>query len=299
MDKLLCIAGTTATGKTRLAVAVAKEISGEIISADSRQVYRGMDIGTGKDLEEYDGVPYHLIDIANPGEEYNVFRFKKDFTKAYNEIKNRGNIPVLCGGSGMYIDAVVNDYRLDEVSENRQLRETLEQKSTEELISLLKNIRTLHNTTDITDRQRCIRAIEIEYYYREHPGKSPEKVFEPVIFIIDFDRKTIRDRITKRLSNRLENGMVEEVRELLESGVSAGMLKFYGLEYRFINSYIQGEITYEEMFSKLNTAIHQFAKRQETWWRRMEKRGTVLHRIDGRLTPEQKKDAVLKIFQQR
>jgi tRNA dimethylallyltransferase len=199
----------------------------------------------------------------------------------------------------MYIDAVVNDYRLDEVPENRQLRETLEQKSTEELISLLKNIRTLHNTTDITDRQRCIRAIEIEYYYREHPGKSPEKVFEPVIFIIDFDRKTIRDRITKRLSNRLENGMVEEVRELLESGVSAGMLKFYGLEYRFINSYIQGEITYEEMFSKLNTAIHQFAKRQETWWRRMEKRGTVLHRIDGRLTPEQKKDAVLKIFQQR
>ncbi len=300
MNQLICILGTTATGKTQLAVSVAEKIDAEVISADSRQVYRGMDIGTGKDLEEYStakkNINYHLIDIADAGEEYNVFRFKKDFDKAFDEIASKGKKAILCGGSGMYIEAVLNNYKLDEVPVNRKLRTELEQLDNQQLIDRLKSIRTLHNTTDISDRQRCIRAIEIEEYYRRNKSQKPEKSFDSLVFGIKFDRQEIRKRIKMRLEKRLQEGMIEEVERLMKRGVSKKMLKFYGLEYRYITLYLEGQLTYNQMFEKLNIAIGQFAKRQETWWRRMEKRGTLIHWIEGEKSLEEKTSAVLEVL---
>ena len=275
MKKLITILGPTATGKTKLAALLASITDGEIISADSRQVYKGMDIGTGKDIEDYcvngKAIPYHLVDVKEPGYEYNVFEFQQDFLTAYNDILSRNKQPVLCGGTGLYLEAVLQGYTLKKVPENRALREKLKNKSHEELIEILKTYGLLHNTTDITDRERTLRAIEI----REHEQADPEQKFFPaipsVIFGIWFERNVIKQRITQRLEKRLKNGMVEEVKSLLNSGLKPEQLVFYGLEYRYVTQYVTGEIDFQTMFNRLNTAIHQFAKRQMTWFRRMEK----------------------------
>jgi len=298
LKKVIVILGPTATGKTRTAALVAHKTGGEVISADSRQVYRGMDIGTGKDLGDYlvegERVPYHLIDIADPGTEYNVFRFSQDFEKARKEIQVRGNRVVVCGGTGMYLEAVTEGYRLEEVPENKALRRELKDKSLEELASVLKKLRNVHNITDTTHRERAIRAIEIETHYRDNPGKGIEKPpYESRVFGIDLPRQAIRERITARLEQRLGQGMVEEVEKLLESGLTPAQLRFYGLEYRYITEYLEGKYSYEEMFRLLNTAIHQFAKRQVTWFRRMEKKGTGISWIDGTLSPEERADAIV------
>lgn len=278
MSKLITILGPTASGKTALAVKMAIELDGEIISADSRQVYRGMDIGTGKDLHEYevDGkiVPVHLTDIADPGEEYNVYRFRRDFSEAFTDITARGKQPILCGGSGMYLSSVLQNYHFPKIVSNEKETELLEQKTDEELISILKSIRTPHNTTDLLDRTRLIRAILI--------GKSQEiitrlpHIDEMVTIGILRDRHDLRLRITRRLEYRLEHGMIEEVQSLLHSGLTPEQLKFYGLEYRYITSYLMNEINYNEMFRLLNIAIHQFAKRQMTWFRKMERDGVII-----------------------
>ena len=290
---MITILGPTATGKTSFATYIASQLNGEIISADSRQVYRGMNIGTGKDLSDYsiDGqeIPYHLIDIVNPGYEYNVFEFQSDFLKAYQKIEEKQKFPILCGGTGMYIESVLKGYRLIDVPRNEVLREFLEIKSDQELDEILQDFKNLHNTTDTSDRDRLLRAIEIQKYYEDHPDIdiSFPKI-ETVIVGINFDRRVVRARITERLEQRLEEGMVQEVQGLLEEGVTAEELKFYGLEYRFITQYIQEEVSYNEMFRRLNTAIHQFAKRQMTWFRRMEKQGFEIHWLDGNLSHEEK-----------
>lgn len=291
--KLIVILGPTATGKTRLAALLAGRINGEIISADSRQVYRGMDLGTGKDYEDYKVgekiIPYHLVDIVDPGYEYNVFEYQRDFIKAFRDIVSRGRQPILCGGTGMYIEAVTDRYRLLEVPENPVLRRELRKKPHEELMDELSVMKVLHNVTDIESTDRLVRALEIGYYYREHPeeGQSlPD--FDPVFFGVRFDRFVIRSRITERLKTRLEQGMVEEVRGLLDRGVPPGKLKFYGLEYKYLTQYILEEITYDEMFRLLNTAIHQFAKRQMTWFRRMERKGKEIVWLDGEWSGKEK-----------
>lgn len=290
---MITILGPTATGKTSFAVYVAAQLNGEIISADSRQVYRGMDIGTGKDLSEYEyedrQIPHHLIDIVKPGYEYNVFEFQRDFLKAYEQIEKNGTFPILCGGTGMYIESVLKGYKLINVPENEVLREDLELKSDLELEEILENFKALHNTTDVSDRDRLLRAIEIQTYYDENPDidtSFPE--INTIILGLDFDRRVVRSRITDRLEERLKGGMIEEVEELLAQGVSAEKLKFYGLEYRFVTQYLSDEISYDEMSRRLNTAIHQFAKRQMTWFRRMEKQGFEIHWLNGNLTHEQK-----------
>ncbi len=275
---IIVITGPTATGKTSIAARLAAEIDGEIISADSRQVYRQMDLGTGKDLDDYKvngkKIPFHLIDIAEPGYEYNVFEFQRDFFNAYNNIKARGKMPILCGGTGMYIEAAISGYKLIEVPENNNLRNTLATKTDEELQIILSSMRKLHNTTDTSDRERLIRAIEIEQFYLDNQELASDMhKIQPIVFAINKSRAEIRERITYRLKQRLDEGMVTEVESLLKNGVSPEKLKYYGLEYKFVTQYILGEITYEQMFSNLNTAIHQFAKRQMTWFRRMEKKG--------------------------
>jgi tRNA dimethylallyltransferase len=290
---MITVLGPTATGKTSFAVYLAAQLNGEIISADSRQVYKGMDIGTGKDLEEYQyhdqSIPYHLIDIVEPGYEYNVFEFQQDFLQAYEQIEKNGSFPVLCGGTGMYIESVLKGYKLINVPENEDLREELKLKSDEELEEVLAEFKALHNTTDTTDRDRLLRAIEIQTYYDEHPDLDTSfPKIDTVIVGIEFDRRVIRARISERLEHRLKNGMIEEVKGLLENGVSPEKLKFYGLEYRFITQYIEEEIGYKEMFRRLETAIHQFAKRQSTWFRRMEKQGFEIHWLDGNLSHEEK-----------
>ena len=289
---MIAIIGPTATGKTSLAAQFAARNNGEIISADSRQVYKGMDIGTGKDLSEYTvndkQVPHHLIDIALPGEEYNVFRYQKDFLDAYRAITSRNNLPVLCGGTGMYIEAILKGYRLLQVPENMKLRADLENKTQQELQQILKQFKTPHNTTDTEDRQRLIRAIEIQDYYQNHAKEIDFPNINTTIFGVHFERQALRERITARLQERLENGMIEESENLLNQGVSPASLKFYGLEYRYLTQYIQGEINYQEMFSRLNTAIHQFAKRQTTWFRRMERKGFEIHWINGTLPLDKK-----------
>lgn len=290
---MITILGPTATGKTSFAVYVASQLNGEIISADSRQVYRGMDIGTGKDLSEYevDGlqIPYHLIDIVDPGYEYNVFEFQQDFLKAYETIEAKGKFPILCGGTGMYIESVLKGYKLINVPVNEELREDLTIKSDEELEDLLLSFKAIHNTTDTTDRDRLMRAIEIQTYYDEHPDLDTHfPQIETKIVGINFDRRVVRSRITERLDERLKGGMIEEVQSLLDQGVSEEVLKFYGLEYRFVTQYIKGEIAYNELFRRLETAIHQFSKRQMTWFRRMEKQGFEIHWVDGNLSHEQK-----------
>ena len=274
--RLLVIIGPTACGKTSTAVDVAKKIDGEIISADSRQIYRGMDIGTGKDLIEYENIPYHLIDICRAGYKYNLYEYLRDFKHSYDNISQRGKFPILCGGTGLYVESVLNGLQLPEVPENKELRNSLKEKSLKELTSILSSMKTLHNVTDVDSCKRAIRAIEIQTYYQEHPelsiNISPNPIEDAVIVAIDIDRENRRSRISHRLRSRLEEGMIDEVKRLIDSGVSPDDLIYYGLEYKFVTKYILGELTYESMYSELEIAIHQFAKRQMTWFRGMEKR---------------------------
>ena len=294
---LIAIIGPTASGKTRLATALAHKMGGEIISADSRQVYRRMDLGTGKDLDDYtvegDPVPYHLIDIVEPGYKYNVYEYQRDFLKAYSDIRARGRTVVVCGGSGLYIESILRGYRLLPVPQNPELRRQLADKSLAELTEKLKSYKTLHNTTDVDTAQRAIRAIEIEEYYKNSPAE--ERSFPNLKSLtvgVDVDRETRRQRITERLQARLEAGMADEVRSLLAEGLPAYDLLYYGLEYRYLTLYVTGKISYEEMFKRLEIAIHQFAKRQMTWFRGMERRGTPIRWLAGSLPMEQKLTAI-------
>ena len=298
---LISILGPTATGKTGVAAHLAAKIRGEIISADSRQVYRGMDLGTGKDYDDYfiDGIeiPSHLVDIVDAGVHYNVYRFQTDFIRVFNEIKSREKFPVLCGGSGLYLEAVLKNYRLIEVPPNKKLRKELEGKSLAELTEILKNLKPkLHNYTDVETDRRAVRAIEIEKYYAENREFDSEMpTINSLNIGIDFDRVKRRERITKRLKQRLDEGMLDEVKKLLDSGLSPEQLIYYGLEYKFLTLHLIGQLTFNEMFSKLEIAIHQFAKRQMTWFRGMEKRGTKIHWINGHLSMEEKVNEILKL----
>ena len=290
---LITILGPTASGKTPLAAALASRLHTEIISADSRQVYRGMDLGTGKDLEDYvvddHAVPYHLIDIADPGYKYNVFEYQRDFLKAYEDIRQRGMVPIMCGGTGMYLESVLKGYRLLPVPENPELRAQLSNKSLEELTALLSTYKSLHNTTDVDTAKRAIRAIEIEEFY-QHTAVDERSfpTLKSLIIGVDIDRELRREKITRRLKQRLEQGMVDEVRHLLDSGLKPDDLIYYGLEYKYLTLYVTGQLTYEEMFNQLEIAIHQFAKRQMTWFRGMERRGFTIHWLDARLPMEEK-----------
>ncbi len=295
---LLVITGPTATGKTTLAVGVAARIDGEVISADSRQVYRGMDLGTGKDLDDYvvDGrqIPYHLIDIADPGDEYNVHAYQADFFNTYEDILKREKQAILCGGTGLYIEAVLERYRLVKVPENPVLRKQLSTMPMEQMKHMLAGMKRLHNITDTTHRERLVRAIEIAQYELDHPGHHRDyPKLNPIIFAPLFERTELRRRITIRLEERINKGMAGEVEELLASGLKPGQLAFYGLEYRFVTMYVCGDLSYNEMFQRLNTAIHQFAKRQMTWFRRMEKKGLAIHWIDGHLPLEEKVNMII------
>lgn len=290
-DRILyVITGPTASGKTSKAVALAKAIDAEIISADSRQIYRGMDLGTGKDLDEYDGVPYHLIDICDAGYKYNLFEYLRDYQAACADIRSRGKNVILCGGTGLYVESVLKGIELPPVPENRALRESLEGKSLEELTEILQSYKTLHNTTDVDNCKRAIRAIEIQKYYHEHPDleikTTPHPVKNAVVVGVEIDRESRRQRITNRLKARLEAGMVDEVRRLIDSGIKPDDLIYYGLEYKFLTKYVIGELSYEDMFAQLEIAIHQFAKRQMTWFRGMERRGYPLHWLDWRLSAD-------------
>ncbi len=260
-----------------------------------------MDIGTGKDLEDYtvDGrkIPYHLIDIRNAGEQYNIFEYQRDFHKAYQDILSRGALPILCGGSGLYIESVLKGYRLVEVPVNNELRENLKEKSLQELTAILKTYKTLHNTTDVDTVKRAIRAIEIEEYYKSHDEISGAESIDSLIIGIDIDRESRRSKITERLKFRLENGMIEEIKGLLSSGVSLNALMYYGLEYKYVTQYVTGDISYSDMFTLLEIAIHQFAKRQMTWFRGMEKRGFHINWIDYSIPDEEKVSIVTKLLQ--
>jgi tRNA dimethylallyltransferase len=291
---LLVVLGPTASGKTRLGVQLARTLAGEIISADSRQVYRGMDIGTGKDLAEYGEIPCHLIDIVEPGCEFNLFEYQRRFLQAFAAVRGRGRLPVLVGGTGMYLEAVVNGYRLVEAPENPELRRELALLPMAALAERLQRAASkLHNTTDLLERERLTRAIEIAEYEREHaPEPLPE--IRPLIFGIRWDREVLRRRITARLGERLEQGMIEEVARLHAAGIPWETLEFYGLEYRFVARHLKGELNRNDMFQKLNSAIHDFAKRQETWFRRMERGGVVIHWLDGAGEPLVEALAILK-----
>ena len=298
---LITILGPTASGKTPLAASLADRLSTEIISGDSRQVYRRMDLGTGKDLADYtvEGrqVPYHLIDIVEPGYKYNVFEYQRDFLKAYEEIVAKGKLPILCGGTGMYIESVLKGYRLLPVPENPELRASLEGKSLEELTRILEGYKKLHNSTDVDTAKRAIRAIEIEEYYKQQPPEYREfPSFKSLIIGVDIDRELRREKITRRLKQRLDAGMVDEVRGLLNEGIPAENLIYYGLEYKFLTQYAIGELTYEEMFLQLETAIHQFAKRQMTWFRGMERRGFTIHWLDATLPMEEKTEQIINLI---
>jgi tRNA dimethylallyltransferase len=292
---LLVILGATATGKTRVAVQVARALGGEIISADSRQVYRGMDIGTGKDLAEYAEVLYHLIDIRDPAEEFSVFDFKKSFVKASEAIRGRGRLPVLAGGTGLYLESVLLDYRMPEVAEDGDLRGDLSLLSMAELIARLRRVKPdLHNTTDLTDRERLVRALEIsESAFKNPPPPGGLSELKPVVFGINWDRQVLRRRITQRLRERLDGGMIAEVRNLHRQGLPFDKLEFYGLEYRYAALFLKGELSRNDLFQKLTSAIHQFAKRQETWFRRMERRGVAIHWVEGNGEPA---EAILKFI---
>lgn len=290
--ELITIVGPTASGKTRLACALAYRLDAEIISGDSRQVYKSMDIGTGKDLGDYvvDGkqIPYHLIDIRNAGSKYNIYEYQHDFHKAFRDIKSRDKKAILCGGSGLYVESVLKGYSLENVPENKELRASLSGKSLAELTEILNNIKTLHNTTDVDTAQRAIRAIEIAQYSIDHPTERNE--YPPInslIIGVGIDREIRRQKISQRLRARLQEGMIEEIKGILDSGVSPEDLIYYGLEYKFVTLYIEGELSYDEMFSQLEIAIHQFAKRQMTWFRGMEKRGLTIKWIDSSLPQEE------------
>ena len=306
---MITILGPTASGKTPLAAAFARALppasdggcGGEIISADSRQVYRRMDIGTGKDLADYDGVPYHLIDICEPGTKYNLFQYQQDFFDVYENIRSRGVLPILCGGTGLYIEAVLKGYHLSPVPQNPELRQQLEGKTLPELTEMLAELKTktgsnMHNKTDVDSCQRAIRAIEIETYNLQHP--VPRRELPPIdslIIGVDIDRELRREKITRRLKARLEEGMVDEVQALLDEGIPADDLIYYGLEYKFVTEYLVGRLTYDEMFTRLEIAIHQFAKRQMTWFRGMERRGFTIHWLDATLPMEEKVARILAL----
>lgn len=301
---MIIITGPTATGKTARAVDLARRIGGEIVSADSRQVYRRMDIGSGKDLDEYGDLPYHLIDIADPGEVYNLYRFLNDSRNACRDIERRGKQAVVCGGSGMYVEALARGTVMPEVPRNEKLREKLEGKALDELRSILASMKTLHNNTDTDTVQRAVRAIEIQQYYIENPDNAPDlsarpATKQPVIIGVMTDRETRRSRISHRLSERLDAGMIEEVKRLLDEGVDPERLLAYGLEYRFVTEYILGKLTYSEMKSRLEIAIHQFAKRQMTWFRGMERRGLHIDWLDASLGKDEFTDKILEICSSR
>ena len=290
---LITILGPTASGKTPFAAALAYELNTEIISADSRQIYKGMDLGTGKDLADYTingyTIPYHLIDIADPGYKYNVFEYQRDFLIAYETIKQKGKLPVLCGGTGMYLESVLKGYKLLPVPENPKLRARLADKSLEELTEMLKQYKALHNTTDVDTVKRAIRAIEIEEYYAHTPVDEREfPKLNSLIIGVDIDRELRRTKISNRLRQRLDEGMVDEVRRLIEQGIQPDDLIYYGLEYKYLTLYVIGKLTYEEMYRELEIAIHQFAKRQMTWFRGMERRGFTIHWMDAGLPMEEK-----------
>ena len=310
MPQMITILGPTASGKTPLAAALAYEIGGEIISADSRQVYRRMDIGTGKDLADYTitnnrepiTIPYHLIDIAEPGTKYNLFQYQQDFFDAYNNIIGRGKTAILCGGTGLYIEAVLKGYQLSPVPQNPELRQRLEGKTLEELTQILTELKAktgsnMHNKTDVDSCQRAIRAIEIEEYNLHTP--TPKRELPPIdslIIGVNIDREARREKITRRLKARLEEGMIEEVKGLLAEGIPAEDLIYYGLEYKFVTEYLVGKTTYDEMFQRLEIAIHQFAKRQMTWFRGMERRGFTIHWIDALLPMDEKVQQILALW---
>lgn len=311
MDRMITILGPTASGKTSVAAHLAAEVGGEIISADSRQVYRRMDIGTGKDLEDYTlrtpqstlHIPYHLIDICEPGTKYNLFEYQQDFYDVYQDIRHRGVVPILCGGTGLYIEAVLKGYKLSPVPQNQSLRDSLEGNSLNELTEMLKELKekngsNMHNTTDVDSCQRAIRAIEIETYNLENP--TPRRELPPVdslIIGINIDREARREKITRRLKARLEAGMVNEVKALLDEGIPANDLIYYGLEYKFLTEYLTGVTSYDEMTKRLEIAIHQFAKRQMTWFRGMERRGFKIHWIDAILPMEEKIEKIKQLWQ--
>lgn len=297
---LIAVVGPTASGKTSLAVALAKELGTEIISADSRQVYRRMDLGTGKDLSDYhvEGdryIPYHLIDIVEPGTKYNVFEYQQDFMKVYEDMKSRELLPVLCGGTGMYVEAILKGFNLVPVPENKALREQLSDKTLQELAEILSSYKNLHNVTDLDTTKRAIRAIEIEEYKRTHQVEErPFPKLNALVVGIDVDRDTRRERITRRLKQRLEDGMLDEIRGLLAEGIPADDLIYYGLEYKFLTQYIIGELSYDDMFRKLEIAIHQFAKRQMTWFRGMEKRGIPIYWLPEKWSMEEKLKTIMQ-----
>ena len=304
--QLITILGPTASGKTSLAARLAYELDGEIISGDSRQVYRGMTIGTGKDLDDYTvaghPIPYHLIDICEPGEKYNIFQYQQDFLHAWHDVTSRGKWPILCGGSGLYIESVLRGYALSPVEQNPELRRSLEGKTLDELTRILLNLKartgsTMHNTTDVDTPQRAIRAIEIETFNAEHPTQ-PRQMEAPDSLVVGvaIDRDERRRKITARLRRRLDEGMVDEIRSLLAKGIKAEDLIYYGLEYKYVTLYAIGQLGYEEMFRQLEIAIHQFAKRQMTWFRGMERRGFVIHWIDATLPMEEKIERIKELW---
>ena len=311
MKQMITILGPTASGKTPVAVRLAQEIGGEVISADSRQVYRRMDIGTGKDLSEYQctmreascTIPYHLIDICEPGTKYNLFQYQQDFFDAFQDIRSRGAEPILCGGTGLYIEAVLKGYKLSPVPQNQELRDSLEGKSLDELTEMLKELKAksgaaMHNKTDVDSCQRAIRAIEIETYNLAHP--LPQRELPPVdslIIGINIDRELRREKITRRLKARLAEGMVDEVKALLDEGIPADDLIYYGLEYKYLTEYVIGRLSYDEMLRQLEIAIHQFAKRQMTWFRGMERRGFKINWIDATLPMEEKINRIKALWQ--
>lgn len=298
---LITILGPTASGKTPLAAALADKMNTEIISGDSRQVYREMDLGTGKDLADYTvngrQIPYHLIDIVEPGYKYNVFEFQRDFLQAYDDISARGKLPILCGGTGMYIESVLKGYRLIPVPENKELRAELADKSLEELTQMLGRYKKLHNSTDVDTVKRAIRAIEIEeYYLHEKVDERPFPKLNSLIIGVHIDREHRREKISRRLRQRLDDGMVEEVRKLLNKGIPAEDLVYYGLEYKYLTLYATGELTYDEMVTQLEIAIHQFAKRQMTWFRGMERRGFTIYWIDALSPMDDKVESILNLM---
>lgn len=299
--RLLVIVGPTASGKTTFAAHMAKEMGGEIISGDSRQVYRGMDIGTGKDIADYtvggDEIPYHLIDIAEPGEKYNVYRYQQDFAEAYADITGRGRQPILCGGSGLYVEAVIKNYNLLSVPPCPALRAKLEDKTQEELATILSSYQNLHNTTDLDNRRRTIRAIEIADYLKSHPEEDgPTGGMKYTVIGLDISRELRRERISRRLRTRLREGMIDEIKGLIDKGVSPDDLIYYGLEYKYVTLYCTGRLSYDDMVGQLEIAIHQFAKRQMTWFRGMERRGTKINWIDASVPMKQMTTKALEIF---
>ena len=298
--KLIVILGPTASGKTHRAVSLARAIDGEIISADSRQVYSGMDIGTGKDIDEYGDVPYHLIDICPAGYKYNLYEYLRDFDHVFADIKKRGKNAILCGGTGLYIESVLNGLKLPEVPENKELRDELSAYSLEKLTKMLAAMKSMHNTTDVDNKKRAIRAIEIQTYYNAHPqaaaAAQPHPISDALIIGIDIDREVRRQRIYQRMDARLLAGMVNEIQELIRLGVKPEDLSYYGLEYKFVTAYVTGKISKEEMHDMLEIAIHQFAKRQMTWFRGMERRGFKINWLPYNLSDEEFNKTVLKMI---